>query len=61
MLAILVGFTHMMLPMQWVNEKILPVKKANPNKKTYQKALANFETNYNLENPATREKARVEA
>ena len=50
----------MILPMQWLNEKVFYVKPAPENLMTYGEAKKDFNTNYDLENPATEERARMQ-
>eukprot|EP00825_Cyclidium_porcatum_P005030 TRINITY_DN123_c0_g1_i3.p2 TRINITY_DN123_c0_g1~~TRINITY_DN123_c0_g1_i3.p2 ORF type:complete len:633 (-),score=112.39 TRINITY_DN123_c0_g1_i3:159-2057(-) len=59
-LGLIIGVVHMILPMQWFNEKVFYVKPAPENLMTYGEAKKDFNTNYDLENPATEERARMQ-
>ena len=56
MLVMIIGFVYALLPMEEFSEKIFPVK-AESEKLTYDEVVADFDTDYDRENPVTKSKA----
>lgn len=55
-IGLIIGLANAFLPMQWINEKIFTVEEAQPLKISYYQAEFEFDSNYDRENPATKEK-----
>jgi hypothetical protein len=60
LLGIIVGVVHMFLPMQDFNKLICYVKEAEPNTKNYDAARAEFDDDYDRQNPITSKQARID-
>eukprot|EP00828_Plagiopyla_frontata_P005273 TRINITY_DN1209_c0_g1_i10.p2 TRINITY_DN1209_c0_g1~~TRINITY_DN1209_c0_g1_i10.p2 ORF type:complete len:192 (+),score=26.21 TRINITY_DN1209_c0_g1_i10:187-762(+) len=61
-IGLAIGFLNAVLPMQTINEKLFNIDhhKAAALEITYDDAEKDFDTNYDIENPATEERAKEE-
>eukprot|EP00828_Plagiopyla_frontata_P005277 TRINITY_DN1209_c0_g1_i6.p7 TRINITY_DN1209_c0_g1~~TRINITY_DN1209_c0_g1_i6.p7 ORF type:complete len:102 (+),score=20.82 TRINITY_DN1209_c0_g1_i6:1648-1953(+) len=61
-IGLVIGFINAVLPMQTINEKLFNIDhhKAAALEITYDDAEKDFDTNYDIENPATERRAKKE-